>query len=152
MRRKRDPGTRKPLSCPLSKQRMIVCWLTLQILAASPVVNTVFMGLSYPLTGRSPFRSREGESERASHRTWSRQCLSVRHWGTKIFLDFASCLSLCFYRADTGTELAIGTRRWCSNFFHYQEVQKSSREGFANLTTDSDYNYLAKHVNANRFA
>src|SRR5580692_9642896 len=44
MRRKRDPGTRNPLSCPLSKQRMMVCWLTLQILAASPVVKTVFMG------------------------------------------------------------------------------------------------------------
>src|SRR3981081_1232598 len=43
MRRKREPGTRNPLSCPLSKQRMIVCWLTLQILAASPVVKTVFM-------------------------------------------------------------------------------------------------------------
>src|SRR5437879_8242845 len=43
MRRKREPGTRKPLSWPLSKQRMIVCWLTLQILAASPVVKTVFM-------------------------------------------------------------------------------------------------------------
>src|SRR5215475_9287938 len=48
MRRKRDPGTRKPLSCPLSKQRMMVCWLTLQILAASPVVKTVFMRLSIP--------------------------------------------------------------------------------------------------------
>jgi hypothetical protein len=35
---------------------------------------------------------------------------------------------------------------------NYQEVQKSSREGFANLTTNSDYNHLAKHVNANRFA
>ena len=43
MRRKREPGTRKPLSWPLSKQRMMVCWLTLQILAASPVVTTVFM-------------------------------------------------------------------------------------------------------------
>src|SRR5438105_1280232 len=43
MRRNREPGTRKPLSWPESKQRMIVCWLTLQILAASPVVNTVFM-------------------------------------------------------------------------------------------------------------
>src|SRR5437588_7350565 len=43
MRRKREPGTRKPLSEPLSKQRMIVCWLTLQIFAASPVVNTVFV-------------------------------------------------------------------------------------------------------------
>jgi len=35
-------------------------------------------------------------------------------------------------------------------------VTKSCRnqagEGFANLTTDSDYNHLAKHVNANRFA
>src|SRR5581483_7795036 len=48
MRRKREPGTRKPLSCPLSKQRMMVCWLTLQILAASPVVKTVFMGTSTP--------------------------------------------------------------------------------------------------------
>jgi hypothetical protein len=27
----------------LSKQRMIVCWLTLQIFAASPVVKTVFV-------------------------------------------------------------------------------------------------------------
>src|SRR5690606_2581710 len=45
MRRKREPGTRNPLSWPESKQRMIVCWLTLQILAASPVVNTVFMVL-----------------------------------------------------------------------------------------------------------
>src|SRR5262245_22920988 len=43
MRRKRDPGTRNPFSWPLSKQRMMVCWETLQILAASPVVNTVFM-------------------------------------------------------------------------------------------------------------
>src|SRR4051812_38140205 len=43
MRRKRDPGTRKPFSRPLSKQRMIVCCETLQISAASPVVNTVFM-------------------------------------------------------------------------------------------------------------
>ena len=43
MRRKRLPGTRNPLSEPLSKQRIIVCWLTLQILAASPVVNTVFV-------------------------------------------------------------------------------------------------------------
>ena len=43
MRRNRLPGTRNPLSCPESKQRMMVCWLTLQILAASPVVNTVFI-------------------------------------------------------------------------------------------------------------
>src|SRR5208283_4686813 len=43
MRRNREPGTRKPLSCPESKQRIIVCWLTLQILAASPVVKTVFI-------------------------------------------------------------------------------------------------------------
>src|SRR6188768_2347353 len=48
MRRKREPGTRNPLSWPLSKQRMMVCWLTLQILAASPVVKTVFMGTSTP--------------------------------------------------------------------------------------------------------
>src|SRR5258708_5270495 len=53
MRRNLDPGTRKPLSCPLSKQRMMVCWLTLQILAASPVVKTVFMGTSIP-TGTQP--------------------------------------------------------------------------------------------------
>ena len=32
----------------MSKQRMMVCWLTLQILAASPVVNTVFMRSSTP--------------------------------------------------------------------------------------------------------
>ena len=31
-------GTRKPFRLPLSKQRIIVCWLTLQIFAASPVV------------------------------------------------------------------------------------------------------------------
>ena len=43
MRRKRLPGTRKPFRVPLSKQRIIVCWLTLQIFAASPVVNTVFV-------------------------------------------------------------------------------------------------------------
>ena len=43
MRRNLEPGTRKPLSRPASKQRMIVCWLTLQMPAASPVVNTVFM-------------------------------------------------------------------------------------------------------------
>src|SRR5437870_11205189 len=48
MRRKRDPETRNPLSCPLSKQRIMVCWETLQILAASPVVKTVFMGTSTP--------------------------------------------------------------------------------------------------------
>src|SRR2546423_111306 len=43
MRRKRLPGTREPLSRPLSKQRMMVCWETLQMSAASPVVKTVFM-------------------------------------------------------------------------------------------------------------
>src|SRR5260370_40726543 len=48
MRRNRDPGTRNPFNCPLSKQRMIVCWLTLQTLAASPVVNTVFIWTSTP--------------------------------------------------------------------------------------------------------
>src|SRR5262249_55609419 len=48
MRRNREPGTRNPLSCPLSKQRIMVCWETLQILAASPVVKTVFMGSSTP--------------------------------------------------------------------------------------------------------
>src|SRR5262249_52957791 len=53
MRRNRDPGTRNPLSCPLSKQRMMVCWETLQILAASPVVNTVFMGHP-PFAGAGP--------------------------------------------------------------------------------------------------
>jgi hypothetical protein len=31
---------------PLSKQRIIVCWLTLQILAASPVVKTVFVDMA----------------------------------------------------------------------------------------------------------
>ena len=36
-------GHRKPLSCPLSKQRIMVCCETLQIFAASPVVNTVFI-------------------------------------------------------------------------------------------------------------
>src|SRR6516225_5181380 len=48
MRRNREPGTRNPLSCPESKQRMIVCWLTLHILAASPVVKTVFMVVCAP--------------------------------------------------------------------------------------------------------
>src|SRR5690349_9959153 len=43
MRRKRLPGTRKPRNRPLSKQRMMVCCDTLQISAASPVVNTVFI-------------------------------------------------------------------------------------------------------------
>src|SRR5262245_61398618 len=46
MRRNRLPGTRNPFSVPLSKQRMIVCWLTLQIFAASPVVNTVFVDMA----------------------------------------------------------------------------------------------------------
>src|SRR5690348_12247814 len=40
MRRKREPGTRKPCRRPLSKQRMMVCCETLQISAASPVVKT----------------------------------------------------------------------------------------------------------------
>src|SRR5438309_1313266 len=53
MRRNREPGTRNPLSCPLSKQRMMVCWLTLQILAASPVVKTVFMRSSIPCRPRA---------------------------------------------------------------------------------------------------
>src|SRR4051794_19893907 len=46
IRRNRLPGTRKPFKRPLSKQRMIVCCETLQISAASPVVNTVFMVLT----------------------------------------------------------------------------------------------------------
>src|SRR5262245_22895402 len=46
MRRNRLPGTRNPFSVPLSKQRIIVCWLTLQIFAASPVVNTVFVDMA----------------------------------------------------------------------------------------------------------
>src|SRR5262249_52973205 len=43
MRRNRLPGTRKPRRRPLSKQRMMVCWETLHISAASPVVKTVFI-------------------------------------------------------------------------------------------------------------
>src|SRR6188474_425146 len=46
MRRNRLPGTRNPFNEPLSKQRIMVCWLTLQILAASPVVNTVFVDMA----------------------------------------------------------------------------------------------------------
>ena len=38
------------------------------------------------------------------------------------------------------------------NLLLFQKSCKIKQEGFANLTTDSDYNYLAKHVNANRFA
>src|SRR6478672_10439408 len=56
IRRNRLPGTRKPLSRPLSKQRMIVCCETLQISAASPVVNTVFMpcrSIQVRVTGHS---------------------------------------------------------------------------------------------------
>src|SRR5437868_12273856 len=37
------------------------------------------------------------------------------------------------------------------NLLLFQKSCKIKQEGFANLTTDSDYNYLAKHVNANRF-
>src|SRR5882757_8355727 len=61
MRRNREPGTRNPLSCPLSKQRMMVCWLTLQILAASPVVKTVFMGTSNPSPAAGPVLVRFAE-------------------------------------------------------------------------------------------
>ena len=70
MRRNRLPGTRNPLSWPESKQRMIVCWLTLQILAASPVVNTVFI-FAIPLSSvkiswiqRSP-RANAGQNPRS---------------------------------------------------------------------------------------
>src|SRR5437763_221252 len=73
MRRNREPGTRNPLSWPLSKQRMMVCWLTLQILAASPVVNTVFMGTSTPARSyldldrpANPLLPQEGGGPRSS--------------------------------------------------------------------------------------
>jgi len=49
-----DPGTRKPFSRPLSKQRITVCWLTLQIWATSPVVKTP---LFRPCTIFQPFLS-----------------------------------------------------------------------------------------------
>jgi len=50
IRRNLLPGTRKPVSWPLSKQRMIVCWDKWHISAASPVVKTDLcrtLGVSY---------------------------------------------------------------------------------------------------------
>src|SRR5947209_3653794 len=68
MRRNREPGTRKPRSWPESKQRMIVCWLTLQILAASPVVNTVFMVVYAPSRERLGSVAPEAPPAGPSHR------------------------------------------------------------------------------------
>src|SRR5262245_47748748 len=85
IRRNRDPGTRNPLSCPLSKQRIMVCWLTLQILAASPVVKTVFMGSSTPFWPRHPTHVPLGTrtAEGSVPQVWSHQHLSVKCGGPK---------------------------------------------------------------------
>ena len=90
MRRNLEPGTRKPPRRPASKQRMMVCWETLQISAASPVVKTSFKGMHpadspleeefgrgtrghiYQHSRRTPFRhlplwERLGEAYPSSH-------------------------------------------------------------------------------------
>ena len=91
MRRNFDPGTRKPFNWPESKQRIIVCWLTLQIFAASPVVNTVFMLLIHlvlngPSGTRAPYLeplSRNILSRRGSRSSLGRHRLKsgTKHHG-----------------------------------------------------------------------
>ncbi len=79
MRRNLLPGTRNPLSCPLSKQRMMVCCETLQIFAASPVVNTVFMRASaWPAQPARMGEIRARPNDRAGLRT---ENPSVTHAG-----------------------------------------------------------------------
>src|SRR5689334_1921992 len=79
MRRNLLPGTRNPLSCPLSKQRMMVCCETLQIFAASPVVNTVFIRAStWPAQPARMGEIRARPNDRAGLRT---EIPSVTHAG-----------------------------------------------------------------------
>src|SRR5262245_6428295 len=79
MRRNLLPGTRNPLSCPLSKQRIMVCCETLQIFAASPVVNTVFIRAStWPALPARMGEIRARPNDRAGLRT---EIPSVTHAG-----------------------------------------------------------------------
>src|SRR5262245_16637233 len=91
MRRKREPGTRKPLSCPLSKQRMMVCWLTLQILAASPVVNTVFIRLAPAGSAGSHEGGPHALPSGKSDRTGTRPCAVANEISTGRRELAASC-------------------------------------------------------------
>jgi hypothetical protein len=72
---------------------MMVCWLTLQILAASPVVKTVFMGTSTP-AGAQP-----------ANETGPQILSSTRRRRTEIFLD------LPFSESDSKSGFARATYR-----------------------------------------
>src|SRR5262245_38233109 len=141
MRRKRDPGTRNPFSWPLSKQRMMVCWETLQILAASPVVNTVFMRSCTPdgpkarLTS-SPFDRLAGSAEPDGRSS----LIGTRHFTPPSRSEATPNRKR---RARTGCrrQLLSGCAsrgRW------------TGPDGVANLTTAPDCNQPARCVNMNR--
>src|SRR5215204_5138359 len=116
---------------------MMVCWLTLQILAASPVVKTVFMRSS-SLAGPAP-----------AARVWSDERLSTRRREPESSMTSLSptpcwCTSaLDYYTAPT----VVGntTPHPCAR----DPRCKAEEEGLTDLTTYSDYNQAANRVNAN---
>src|SRR5262245_7987839 len=141
MRRKRDPGTRNPFSWPLSKQRMMVCWETLQILAASPVVNTVFMRSCTPDGPKARLTSSPFDRLAGSAETDGRSSLighSSRHPTTRL---------------DVTRNAKHRTRRACQRQLlrgAHRRGRWTSSDGVANLTTAPDCNQLVRCVNMNR--
>src|SRR5262245_52449502 len=148
MRRKRDPGTRKPLSCPLSKQRMMVCWLTLQILAASPVVNTVFMCFVHPLphsfSSLRPPRI-EGGSRSTVARVWPAHRLSLRRWGPgssmTCLLSIHQTMPPFRYPVGTATN-GVGRKVGLLSAVGAKGAVAEGKERLPNLSNDRDYSQL----------
>src|SRR5262249_8915008 len=139
MRRKRDPGTRNPFSWPLSKQRMIVCWLTLQILAASPVVKTVFMGSS------TPYRPRAGPIECGPHKP-----LSVKGCRTEIIPDLPRSFRSKRRQSSAAPRRRGGLPHPCAPLGPESVTQGSQGDGLTEIATYGDYNPAPEQVNANR--
>src|SRR2546423_1879891 len=137
MRRNREPGTRNPLSCPLSKQRIMVCWLTLQILAASPVVKTVFMRSSIPCRPRA---GRTSEVSRTSLRKTPQ---------TEIIPDLPLIHPSNVAGVAGPCPTAASKPQWLDSVRSDSESCKDKEEGLTKLSNNSDYNQPAERVNAN---
>src|SRR5262249_30053276 len=156
MRRNREPGTRKPLSCPLSKQRMMVCWLTLQILAASPVVKTVFMCFVHPLPDLSlrPLSSKERRQDEEFGRTSVARASSLPETlGTGILHDMPLVhpSNPAAFPVSSGTASGhVGRKVRLLFAGDANGADAKGKERLPNLSNDRDYSHLVRRVNANR--
>jgi len=87
MRRKREPGTRNPFELPVVEATDDGLLADFQILAASPVVNTVFYAFVHPLLARGQsHESGPGNVSRETSGTGSSLiCLSPSSTSTSRF-------------------------------------------------------------------